>query len=89
MNCYSKIIIALLIDILIVFNLGADFNPFAKHFIFSAFHLYFGATIIIFLLYYILSLFFQKIHNYYLLSLIIFIIIKEYIALFLYGASIL
>lgn len=89
MNNFERIFIIIFFDFIIIFNLGFVFDPFSKHFMFKAFPYYFTITIIMIFFYFIISLFFKKIHNYYLIFMIVFVLIKEYCALFFYAASIL
>ncbi|AKG18657.1 hypothetical protein AAX09_03805 [Moraxella bovoculi] len=87
---FERIFVLLVIDFIIIFNLGLIFgSPFAEHFMFKALPYYLPVTIFLIFFYYTISLFFKKVHNYYLVFFILFILVKEYCAVLLYGASIL
>lgn len=90
MRCFEKIFVLLIIDFIIIFNLGLIFgSPFTEHFMFKVFPCYLSITILLIFFYYAISLFFKKMHNYYLIFFVLFVLVKEYCAVFLYGASIL
>ena len=89
MNKFEKIFLLTAVDFIIIFNMGLAFDPFKNHFLFKVFHYYFAISIVLLFFYYTISKLFPRIDNYYCVFIIIFITIKEYFAILLYGASVL